>query len=917
MGWLSGYTYRKPITASRPSGSVTNYPLPLLVGRGSAVSMKSVKYPTYAATVSQAPYDDDTWVSPTNVYTDNGTNSSITASTFDTNDYSYVLKTSAYKFQIPPSSVIKGIKVEIEKYRANGTAVDGMVKLSKDYNNQVGDDKADTSTGWGTSATVATYGSSTDLWGTTWTAADINYPNFGVHFVAKSTGTDSDVYVDYIRITVYYEAPVYVGGNCQTDFDDIRFTNSDGTTKLDYWIEEITNNYNLIDDMSVITDWSCYNMGTPTTSGGIMSFTTTSADPYMQKTSGLSIPQWAWIITIRMKVAVGGGTDAQIFWTNELSSWSETYSQHFTITADGEFHTYTIDLSNIASWRGTCTGFRLDPCTANGIACQIDYIEAASDDYFCRLWVELDSIGTSDTTFYMYYGNSEATSESSGTNTFSNFDDFETGNDGDTLAGVVWQSAEHAHTSTDHAYGGTRSGKILGNATAAAAAFLKTGVSNEYELSFRMWKETAVPYFVFGHGHGGWKADVRIDTSEQVTAYPSSTVWTTVLPDTWQRMFINGLDFTAHTYNLGVGEGLTAIGLTMSNENWMDDAIIFDNAGAGTNNDVYIDNVIVRNWRSVEPTWGTWGAVEVEAGFIGQSKRIVLSSSSFTGQTKRIVIKPAGYSGQTKRSTTNTASFIGQTYREVWLSVIIARFSGQLKRIVTNPADFTGQAKRVVTNPAGYEGQTNRIVQYTTTFIGQTKRILSNLAGFIGQSKRQVISPASFTGQTQRTIVASVSFNGQTKRIVSNTAGFTGQTRRNVLNSLIFTDKTTAANNATASDINLLPSSPVVGDCLYVGSNYQFSRIYVNQSVAGEGNWATEEKYWNGSSWTTCTMVLDNISSFVGGSGTQYLEITPEEDWQTTTVNGVTAYWVRFELVSFVAMTTQPIATQIWVEKLL
>lgn len=33
---------------------------------------------------------------------------------------------------------------------------------------------------------------------------------------------------------------VYCSSHCQTDFDDIRFTDSDGSTKLDYWLQEYT-----------------------------------------------------------------------------------------------------------------------------------------------------------------------------------------------------------------------------------------------------------------------------------------------------------------------------------------------------------------------------------------------------------------------------------------------------------------------------------------------------------------------------------------------------------------------------------------------------------------------------------------------------------------------------------------------------
>lgn len=37
---------------------------------------------------------------------------------------------------------------------------------------------------------------------------------------------------------------IYLGGKCQTDFDDLRFTKSDGITKLDAWLENKTNSNN-------------------------------------------------------------------------------------------------------------------------------------------------------------------------------------------------------------------------------------------------------------------------------------------------------------------------------------------------------------------------------------------------------------------------------------------------------------------------------------------------------------------------------------------------------------------------------------------------------------------------------------------------------------------------------------------------
>jgi len=56
-----------------------------------------------------------------------------------------------------------------------------------------------------TTGVMATYTLSGGLWGTTWTAAEINASNFGVEFDLSS----DDVYnyaVDYIQLTAYYHA---------------------------------------------------------------------------------------------------------------------------------------------------------------------------------------------------------------------------------------------------------------------------------------------------------------------------------------------------------------------------------------------------------------------------------------------------------------------------------------------------------------------------------------------------------------------------------------------------------------------------------------------------------------------------------------------------------------------------------------
>ena len=87
---------------------------------------------------------------------------------------------------------------------SNGALQDATVQLLK-AGAPVGTNKA-TSTTWGTSYSTVGYGTTSDLWGTTWTAADVNASNFGVRFAVKNVAAASDqANLDYISITVTYK----------------------------------------------------------------------------------------------------------------------------------------------------------------------------------------------------------------------------------------------------------------------------------------------------------------------------------------------------------------------------------------------------------------------------------------------------------------------------------------------------------------------------------------------------------------------------------------------------------------------------------------------------------------------------------------------------------------------------------------
>lgn len=161
--------------------------------------------PLYPATVTTeiGPSGDNDWLNASNVGADDGSEAQITAATYDANDHSYRLKARNLGFSV--SGTIDGIVVEIERRAFAGAAEDQEVRLSDAAGTLVGDDKQK-ATAWPSTATIDTYGTSTDTWNAGLTAADINDPDFGVALIVLATAANTDIGVDFIRATITYTA---------------------------------------------------------------------------------------------------------------------------------------------------------------------------------------------------------------------------------------------------------------------------------------------------------------------------------------------------------------------------------------------------------------------------------------------------------------------------------------------------------------------------------------------------------------------------------------------------------------------------------------------------------------------------------------------------------------------------------------
>lgn len=146
------------------------------------------------------------WTSPGNITADDAAFavSTVTAA----NPQTHYLKASTFGFTIPTGATINGITAEVERLTESGNAPrnrDNVVQLIKGGTIQ-GNDKADTTTDWTLTQTIKTYGSASDLWGLSFTDADINDSAFGLAFSAKTTTNSRNAQVDFIRLTVTYTA---------------------------------------------------------------------------------------------------------------------------------------------------------------------------------------------------------------------------------------------------------------------------------------------------------------------------------------------------------------------------------------------------------------------------------------------------------------------------------------------------------------------------------------------------------------------------------------------------------------------------------------------------------------------------------------------------------------------------------------
>lgn len=172
--------------------------------------------------VDEAGVGSVVWSDPT--FATVSDNSRAIASLSGSGGQSRYLKATNFGFTIPVGATINGIVVEWEKSRNSGAASQVRDLRSRIVKGgTIGSTDKSNAGNWadGTDAYVS-YGSSSDLWGETWSHSDINGSTFGAAIAAElvTAFSSANARVDHCRITVHYTEAVAgtavgITGGCQ------------------------------------------------------------------------------------------------------------------------------------------------------------------------------------------------------------------------------------------------------------------------------------------------------------------------------------------------------------------------------------------------------------------------------------------------------------------------------------------------------------------------------------------------------------------------------------------------------------------------------------------------------------------------------------------------------------------------------
>jgi hypothetical protein len=186
------------------------------------------------ATFNDVTFGTVAWTTPGNAGASDDTYAQASPGGGSTN----YLHANNFNLQIPPPAVIEGIEVNVEKRSLSGTVLDSRVRIVK--GGVVGATERADGAAWPTVDTIVTYGGTSDLWGETWTAADLNANDFGV-VISATDGLDTAA-IDHVTMTVHFSlcgAAPQVG--CRTSAKSVLLVKDIGDDTKDKIVWKLTN----------------------------------------------------------------------------------------------------------------------------------------------------------------------------------------------------------------------------------------------------------------------------------------------------------------------------------------------------------------------------------------------------------------------------------------------------------------------------------------------------------------------------------------------------------------------------------------------------------------------------------------------------------------------------------------------------
>lgn len=246
----------------------------------------------------------------------------------------------------------------------------------------------------------------------------------------------------------------------------------------------------------------------------------------------------------------------------------------------------------------------------------IEDISGTSGNYVASVWIEFNSIGTSDTSFYMYYGNTAAPAVSNGVNTFILFDDFNSLNTADLTGQNNWSGNTNWDVAATTVYEGAKSAQSAAAATSYIDKAIVSGtVAWQLFLQVRMRHSNVtitngLDVYLF-EGAATQISAIAISAS-QFKALASTTIWTDIgkapANNTWYKATLAIDATTTHKTWIDEGQYAPASQGNYNNVSSTIDKIRVEQYTTGGT--ALVDQIIIGYYLPTGPAWGSWGSQE-------------------------------------------------------------------------------------------------------------------------------------------------------------------------------------------------------------------------------------------------------------------------------------------------------------------